>query len=74
MDVLAAVAVIDRVITVRLVDDKPPERPCLGVADEKVALVTVDTKNKSVSTVGLQWTVSRASREKETWNFLTTAQ
>ena len=54
MDVLAAVAVIDRVTTVRLVDDKPLERPCLGVADEKVALVTVDTKNKAVSTVGLQ--------------------
>ena len=54
MDVLAAVAVIDRVITVRLVDDKPLERPYLGVADEKVALVTVDTKNKAVSTVGLQ--------------------
>ena len=54
MDVLAAVAVIDRVINVRLVDDKPLERSRLGVADEKVVLVTVDTKNKAVSTVGLQ--------------------
>ena len=54
MDVLAAVAVIDRVIIVGLVDEEPLERSCLRVTDEEVVLVTVDTESKPVITIGLQ--------------------
>ena len=54
LHVLTAGAVIDRVIVVGLVDEEPLERSCLGVTDEEVVLVTVDTESKPVITIGLQ--------------------